>query len=176
MEGTLPCTSADPTWPRWASSDLETKNNNKKAKRKYEKHHENIMYLQMTALLLTTALAGAGSAAKPRSFKGAIQTVEITDVTGFPTGTSSAVGMGNATHLGSFTATWFVEIDFTINVAIGSGVFTAANGDSLFTDIIGRRPSDREPGCHLYRGRAGHHRRYGSVRGGHGELHQNELV
>ncbi len=101
---------------------------------------KTIMYLQMTALLLTTALAGPGAAGKAVPFKGTIQTSEILDFTGFPTAvTSSAIGTGNATHLGRFSATWVVVIDFTLpgGAAIGSGVYTAANGDSLFTDIVG---------------------------------------
>ena len=99
-----------------------------------------VLYLQMTALFLTAGLASSAAADKAVPFKGSIQTAEILDFSGFPTAvTSSAIGTGNATHLGRFTATWVVTIDFTApgGAATGSGVYTAANGDSLFVDLVG---------------------------------------
>ena len=103
---------------------------------------KTLNYLQMSALFLTAALAGSVSPEAQVPFKGSIQTAEILDFSGFPTAvTSSAVGTGNATQLGRFTVTWDVVIDFTHEggpLAIGSGTFRAANGDSLFTDILGR--------------------------------------
>jgi hypothetical protein len=109
---------------------------------------KSINYLQMTALFLTAALAGSVAAEEQVPFKGSIQTAEILDFSGFPTAvTSSAVGTGNATHLGRFTVVWVVEIDFTLpgGAAIGSGVYTAANGDSLFVDLVGHGAPTENP-------------------------------
>ena len=43
--------------------------------------------------------------------------------------------------------TWVVEIDFTNSggAAIGSGVYTAANGDSLFVDLVGHGVPTENP-------------------------------
>jgi hypothetical protein len=92
----------------------------------------------MTALLLTAALANSSAAEKGVPFRGAIRGVEIADVQ-FPKLFVDASGCGNATHLGRFTLTYELEVDLlTLPFeTFGSSVFTAANGDSLFTDIIG---------------------------------------
>ena len=136
MEGTLPFTNADRTWPRLASSDLETKNNNKKAKRNMKTVTKTILYLQMTALCLTAALAGRAAAEEQSPIKGSIQGVEIADVQ-FPRLFVDGSGSGRATHLGRFTVTYEVVVDFLTHETFGSYLFTAANGDSLATDITG---------------------------------------
>jgi hypothetical protein len=136
MEGTLPFTNADRTWPRLASSDLETKNNNKRAKRNMKTITKTIMYLQMTALCLTAALAGRAAAEEQSPIKGSIQGVEIADVQ-FPKLFVDGSGSGKATQLGRFTVTYEVEVDLLTHETFGSSVFTAANGDSLTTDITG---------------------------------------
>jgi len=138
VEGTLPFTNADRTWPRLASSDLETKNNNKKAKRNMKTITKTILYLQMTALCLTAALAGRAAAEEQSPIKGSFQGVDIADVQ-FPKLFVDGSGSGNATHLGRFTLAYELEVDLlTLPIeSFGSSVFTAANGDSLFTDIIG---------------------------------------
>ncbi len=105
---------------------------------------KTILYLQMTALLLTTALAGPRSAEKPRPFKGSIQAVETFDVQ-FPTMFVDATGTGRATHLGRFAVTY----EFTVNLLTGAGVgsahFIAANGDSLFTEVIAQGDPTETP-------------------------------
>ena len=136
VEGTLPFTNADRTWPRLASSDLETKNNNKKAKRNMKTITKTILYLQMTALCLTAALAGRAAAEEQSPIKGSIQGVEIADVQ-FPRLFVDGSGSGRATHLGRFTVTYEVEVDLLTHETFGSSLFTAANGDSLATDITG---------------------------------------
>jgi len=138
VEGTLPFTNADRTWPRLASSDLETKNNNKKAKRNMKTITKTILYLQMTALCLTAALAGRAAAEEQSPIKGSFQGVDIADVQ-FPKLFVDGSGSGNATHLGRFTLAYELEVDLlTLPIeSFGSSVFTAANGGSLFTDMIG---------------------------------------
>jgi len=59
----------------------------------------NIIYLQMAALFLTTALPGAMAAETP--LKGSFQAVESHAVQ-FPTLTVAGIGAGNATQLGKF--------------------------------------------------------------------------
>jgi hypothetical protein len=97
---------------------------------------KTIMYLQMTALCLTAALAGRAVADEQSPFKGSIQGVEIADVQ-FPKLFVDGSGSGKATHLGRFTMTYELEVDLLTHETFGSSLFTAANGDSVFTDIIG---------------------------------------
>jgi len=127
-----------------ASSDLETKNNNKKVKRIMKTVIKTVLYLQMAALLLTAMLAGPAASGKSVPFKGSIQGVEIAEVQ-FPKIFVDGSGSGNGTHLGRFTFTYELEVDLlTLPFeTFGSSLFTAANGDSLSTDIVGRgTPTD----------------------------------
>ena len=90
------------------------------------------------AASLTAALAGGAAAEKQTPIKGSLQGVEIAEVQ-FPKLFVDGSGSGNATHLGRFTLAYELEVDLlTLPIeSFGSSVFTAANGDSLFTDIIG---------------------------------------
>ena len=136
IEGTLPFKTRIGLWPWLASSDLETKNNNRKAKRNMKTIMKTVLYLQMTAVLLTVALAGPAAVGKPVPFHGSIQGLEIADVQ-FPRLFVDGSGSGRATHLGRFTVTYEVVVDFLTHETFGSYLFTAANGDSLATDITG---------------------------------------
>lgn len=80
-------------------------------------------------------------------FHGAIQGIEIADVQ-FPKLFVDGSASGNATHLGRFTMTYELEVDLLTHQTFGSGVFTAANGDTLFTDIIGLGTPTENPDVH----------------------------
>ena len=96
-----------------------------------------IKYLQITALFLTAALAGPLAAANETPFRGTVQAVE-THVVVFPTLSVNGTGIGNATHLGSFTMTYEAEVNLLTHVAMGSIEFIAANGDRVFADFVGQ--------------------------------------
>ena len=98
---------------------------------------KTIMYLQMTAMFLTAALAGPAAAEKQVPFRSSIQAVEIWDVQ-FPLRFVEASGSGNATHLGHFTVTYEFVSNLPTRTGIGSFHFIAANGDSIFTEAIGQ--------------------------------------
>ena len=95
----------------------------------------NIIYLQMAALFLTTALPGAMAAETP--LKGSFQAVESHAVQ-FPTLTVAGIGAGNATQLGKFTMTYDAVVNLVTRVGIGSFEFIAANGDRVFADSLGQ--------------------------------------
>src|SRR5687767_8559836 len=97
---------------------------------------KTILYLQMTALFVTASLAGRAVAAEQSPIKGSIQGVEIAEVQ-FPKLFVDGSGSGRATHLGSFTLAYEVEVDLLARTTFGSSAFTAANGDNVFTDLIG---------------------------------------
>jgi hypothetical protein len=117
----------------WTSKQ---KNNNKKSKRNMKTITKTVQYLQMTVLLLTAALASSAAAENEVPFRGSIHGVEIADVQ-FPLLFVDGSGSGNATHLGRFTLTYELEVNLITHETSGSSVFTAANGDSLSTEIEG---------------------------------------
>ena len=97
----------------------------------------------LTAVILTTALANPASAKNNVPFKGTIDSVETTiavfppDVP-FPTLLVDGSGSGHATHLGAYTVTFTFEVNLDDFSATGFYEFVAANGDSLFTQVIGQ--------------------------------------
>ena len=105
---------------------------------------KTIMYLQMTALCLTAALAGPGAAGKEVPFRGSIQAVESYD-SQFPALFVDSSGSGNATHLGRFTVTSEFEVDLLTLAGSGSAQFIAANGNSLFTELTGQAYLTEDP-------------------------------
>ena len=99
---------------------------------------KTVLYLQLIALLLAAALPDSSAKDKGLPFLGSIQGVEIATVD-FPELFVDATGSGQATHLGRFHLTYELEVDLlTLPFeTFGSSVFTAANGDTITTDIIG---------------------------------------
>jgi hypothetical protein len=106
---------------------------------------KTVLYLQMTALLLTAGLAAAAEKEVP--FHGTIQGIEITEVQ-FPKLFVDGTASGEATHLGHFTVAYDVVVDFPTHTTFGSSVFTAANGDNVFTDLTGSGTPTENPDVH----------------------------
>ena len=106
---------------------------------------KNLVHLQMTAVLLTAALAGPAAAVQQVPFKGSVQAVESYDVQ-FPTMFVDTTGSGEATHLGRFTVTWEFTVNLLNGAGIGSAHFIAANGDSVFTESLGQGDPTETPG------------------------------
>jgi hypothetical protein len=106
---------------------------------------KSILGLQMIALLLTGAFAGPAAATTEVPFKGSVQAVESYDVQ-FPTLFVDTTGGGEATHLGRFTVTWEFTVNLLNGAGIGSALFIAANGDSVFTESLGQGDPTETPG------------------------------
>jgi len=106
-----------------------------------------IAIITLAVAASTAALAGGAAADKQTPIKGSIQGVEIADVQ-FPKIFVAGSGSGRATHLGRFTMTYELEVDFLTSQTFGSSVFTAANGDSLTTDIAGHGTPTANPDVH----------------------------
>ena len=99
---------------------------------------KTIIYLQMTALFLTAAFAGLTAAEKELPFRGSVtESVETGSTFEFPFYFTMGTATGEATHLGRFTVTYEVQINVLTGVGVGPNHFIAANGDSLFTELIG---------------------------------------
>ena len=93
--------------------------------------------LPVAAMILTAALAVPASAQKQVPFNGAMQGHD-TDI-GFTntTVTVLTVGTGIGTHLGQFSFTQTVTVEFATGHDTGSAQWFAANGDSISTIITG---------------------------------------
>src|SRR5688500_15053978 len=104
---------------------------------------KRIVCLQTAALLMTAVLAAPASAQHPVPFKGTLESIETTvavfppDVP-FPTLLVEGSGSGHATHLGAYTVTFTFEVNLDDFTATGSYEFVSANGDSLFTEVVGQ--------------------------------------
>jgi hypothetical protein len=95
-----------------------------------------------------TSSAAAASAVAPHDvpFKGRLQG---TDADSDPTSTSLVVttdGTGNATHLGRFSFSQRVTLDFATGTTVGTAHWTAANGDSFDTTLTGSGHLTGAPG------------------------------
>ena len=100
---------------------------------------KSVLYLQMTALLATAALAGPAAPGKQLLFKGTssgvVTAVGFDPVAGIAY--TQVVGSGQATQLGRFTVTGDVAADVVTGIPIGTWTLTAANGDMLFLAMGG---------------------------------------
>ena len=97
---------------------------------------KTLLYLQMTALFLTAAFAGP-VAEKGLPFRGTVQAVE-TSIIQPPILAVYGGGFGNGTTLGRFTVIYEVAVNLSTRASIGSAHFITANGDSIFTELIGQ--------------------------------------
>ena len=103
------------------------------------------IYLAMVAMCVTVALAGQADAKSKIRFNGFFQGKEIDT----PHGTTLSVdgsATGLATHLGQFAMTYKVTVNLAEGSGIGSAHLTAANGDSIFTEIRGQAEPTETPG------------------------------
>ena len=102
------------------------------------------IYLAMTAVCVTVALAGQADAKSKIRFNGFFQGKE-SDVPQGPTLLVDGSATGLATHLGEFTMTYEVTVNLVEGSGIGSAHLTAANGDSIFTRFADRLNRQRHP-------------------------------
>src|SRR5580765_4550013 len=122
-------------------------------------------------LALVMALPATGGLPRPavademRPFRGHVAEV-IIDVRPNPAGglLVTATGEGQATHLGRFTRLGKVVLHPEDGSAEGTVVFTAANGDQLFMDVIGLPTTTASiSGTYTFTGGTG---RFGNASGG----------
>ena len=90
------------------------------------------IYLPMAAMILTAALAIPAAAQTQVPFKG---TFQGNDTTIPPTITTAATGIG--TLLGQLSFTQEVTANFANFTDAGSAHWIAANGDSIYTTVVG---------------------------------------
>jgi hypothetical protein len=102
------------------------------------------IYRAMAAMFVALALVGSAAAKQEVPFQGSIQGVEIDVPQANGTLSVNGSGTGLATHLGRFTATYEVTVD--LSGGVGSFQFIAANGDRVFTELLGQGTPTETPG------------------------------
>ncbi len=96
--------------------------------------------MSLIALFASPALAG-----QQVPFNGSL---ELSTTVAFQPPTTLIVngnGTGNATHLGNYTMTFQSQVNFVTGGSVGTMVFTAANGDSVFAVFVGQGTPTSDP-------------------------------
>jgi hypothetical protein len=93
----------------------------------------------IAALFLAGAFVVPARAENPKSLNGSLQGHETDVFQGPPPGTLAVDGTttGIATHLGQFTLNYKLTVTLPEGTSIGSAVLVAANGDSIFANLVG---------------------------------------
>jgi hypothetical protein len=97
----------------------------------------------VSAVALTLVAVSALAAETP--FKGTVNAVE-TGQTVFPTRSIDRQGTGTATYLGKYTEHVTLQINLITRSSTGAATFTAANGDTLTTSVVGQATLTSTPG------------------------------
>ena len=96
------------------------------------------IYLPMAAMILTAALADPAAAQQQVPFKGTFQGSDTTSPGPSPTtGFLRTTASGHGTLLGRFSFTQDLTLNFANFTDTGSAQWTAANGDILYTTVVG---------------------------------------
>ena len=100
-----------------------------------------VRYLLLVGLVAAFAVSLAGGAvsavAAETPFKGQVDAVETRTVV-FPNMSIERTGTGTATYLGRYTQHVVAQINLLTRASTGTATFTAANGDTLFTRVVGQ--------------------------------------
>jgi hypothetical protein len=104
------------------------------------------IYLPMAAMILTAALAMTAVAQNQVPFKGAMQGNDTDTAFTNTTVTVLTVGTGVGTHVGQFSFTQQITVNFADGTDTGSAHWIAANGDSFDTTIAGSGEPTDTPG------------------------------
>jgi hypothetical protein len=98
------------------------------------------IYLPMAAMILTAALAVSAAARNQVPFKGTFQGQDAHDT--LPPGATTVVirttATGTGTHLGLFSLIREVTGNLANFTDTGSAQWIAANGDSIYTTVVGQ--------------------------------------
>ena len=103
------------------------------------------IHTAMIVMLLMVVLVDVGAAKTKIRFNGFLQGSEH-DVPHDSTLLVDGSATGLATDLGQFTVTYTVTVDLVTGKGVGTAHFTAANGDSFRTELLGQGEPTDTPG------------------------------
>ena len=94
-----------------------------------------LLFVGLVAAFAVSMASVAVAAETP--FKGKVKAVETGPVV-FPTRFLDRTGTGTATYLGRYTQHVVLQINLLTATSTGTATFTAANGDTLSANVVGR--------------------------------------
>jgi hypothetical protein len=108
------------------------------------KMRRSLFFALVAASAVALAVAVSAVAAET-PFKGTVNAVE-TGQTVFPIRSIDRQGTGTATYLGKYTEHVTLQINVITRSSTGAATFTAANGDTLTTSVVGQATPTTTPG------------------------------
>ena len=95
------------------------------------------LFFAVVAATASLASIAVSAMAAETPFKGTFNGVE-TGETAFPIRSITREGAGTATYLGKYTSHATFQVNVTTFFGTGTATFTAANGDTLSTSVVGQ--------------------------------------
>ena len=96
-----------------------------------------LFFALLAASAVSLASIAVSAVAAETPFKGRVTAVETSQVV-FPNATVMREGTGTATHLGKYTQHATFRVNVLTFFGTGTATFTAANGDTLSTSVVGQ--------------------------------------
>jgi len=104
-----------------------------------------LFFALTAASALALALMATSGVAAETPFRGTVNAAE-TGQTVFPIRSIDRTGTGNATYLGKYTEHVTLQVNVITRTSTGAATFTAANGDTLTTSVVGQSTLTSTPG------------------------------
>jgi hypothetical protein len=95
------------------------------------------LFVALVAAFAVSLASVVSAVAAETPFKGTANAVEESEVD-FPFASVTREGTGTATQLGKYTSNATFEVNVTTFHGTGTATFTAANGDTLSTSVVGQ--------------------------------------
>jgi hypothetical protein len=102
------------------------------------------LFVGLVAAFAVSLASVVSAVAAETPFKGTANAVE-TSVVVFPNASVTRDGTGTATYLGKYTSHATFQVNLTTFFGTGTATFTAANGDTLSTSVVGQGTSNTVP-------------------------------
>ena len=102
------------------------------------------LFVGLVAAFAVSLASVVSAVAAETPFKGTANAVE-TSVVAFPIATVTRDGTGTATHLGKYTSHASLQVNVLTFRGTGVATFTAANGDTLTTTVVGQGTPNTVP-------------------------------
>ena len=109
------------------------------------KIRHSLFFALVAAFVVSVTIVSASAVAAEIPLKGTVNAVE-TGVTIFPIRSITREGGGTASYLGKYTEQVVLQINLVTRSSTGTATFTAANGDTLTTTVVGQATLTTTPG------------------------------
>jgi hypothetical protein len=101
------------------------------------KIRHSLFFALVAASAVSLASSAVSAVAAETPFKGTVTAVETSQLV-FPIASVNREGTGIATYLGKYTEHVTLQVNVLTMSSTGAATFTAANGDTLSTSVVGQ--------------------------------------